>query len=121
MESPLKKYLGKKVKVIVDRPLGSKHPDFGWTYPINYGYLPNVKSGDGEEIDAFILGVDKPLKEFEGTVIAIVHRLDDNEDKLVVAPEGKDFSKEEIEKLLHFQEKFFKSEIIKMRSSKFLL
>ncbi|MGB9598669.1 MAG: inorganic diphosphatase, partial [Minisyncoccales bacterium] len=112
MEYPLKKYLGKKVKVIVDRPLGSKHPRFGWKYPINYGYLPNVKSPDGQELDAFILGVDKPLKEFEGKVIAIVHRLDDVEDKLVVAPEGKDFSKEEIKKIVHFQEKFFKSEII---------
>jgi len=113
MKSSLKKYLGEKVKVIVDRPLGSKHPDFGWTYPINYGYLPDIKAEDGEGIDVFILGVEKPVAEFEGVVIAIVHRMDDKEDKLVVAPEGKDFSKKEIKKLIHFQEKFFESKIIK--------
>jgi inorganic pyrophosphatase len=113
MESTLKKYLGKKVKITVDRPLSSKHPDFGWKYPLNYGYLPGIKSKDGEKVDAFILGVKKPIKEFEGRVIAIVHRLDDKEEKLVVAPEGKNFSKKEIKKLLHFQEKFFKSKIIK--------
>jgi len=105
-------FLGKIVKVKVDRPLGSKHPKFNWTYPINYGSLPKTKAEDGEEIDAYILGVDKPLKEFEGKVIAIVFREDDNEFKLVVAPEGKDFSKEEIEKQIYFQEKFFKSKVI---------
>jgi inorganic pyrophosphatase len=105
-------FLGKRVKVKIDRPLGSKHPKFGWTYPINYGYLPKTKAPDGEEIDAFILGVNEPLKEFEGKVIAIVQREDDNEYKLIVAPEGKNFSKEEIEEKIHFQEKFFKSKVI---------
>lgn len=114
MKYPLKKYLGKKVKVIVDRPMGSRHPKYkSLIYPINYGYLPGTKSPDGEEIDAFIVGVDKPLKEFEGVVIGIVHRFDDNEEKLVVAPEGTDFSKEEIEKLIYFQEKYFNSKVIK--------
>lgn len=113
MSSSLEKFLGRKVKVIVDRPFGSKHPKFGWKYPLNYGYLPGKRAPDGEEIDAYILGVNKPLKEFEGVVIAIVHRLNDVEDKLVVAPEGKNFTKEEIEKAIEFQEKFFKSEIIK--------
>jgi len=109
----LEKYLGEKVKVIIDKSLGSKHPRWNMVYPINYGYLPNTKAPDGEEIDVYVLGIDKPLKEFEGKVIAIIHRLDDNDDKLVVAPEGKDFSVEEIKKLTNFQEKYFKSEIIK--------
>ena len=70
-------------------------------------------AADGEEVDAYILGIEKPIKEFEGKVIAIIHRIDDIEDKLVIAPENKDFSKEEINKLTNFQEKYFKSEIIK--------
>ena len=56
-------------------------------YPINYGYVPGVMALDGEEQDAYILGVDKPIKEFIGKVIAIIHRIDDVEDKWVVASE----------------------------------
>ena len=87
------------VKVIVDRPLPiylphPKHDDI--IYPINYGYVEGIIVGDGEGEDAYILGVDKPVKEFEGKVIAIIHRKDDEEDKWVVAPEGTTFTKDEI-------------------------
>ena len=100
--------IGKIVNVTVDRPLGSYHPQYtDLYYPINYGYIANTISGDGEEIDAYILGVDFPLLEFCGRVIAIIHRLNDVEDKLVVAPDGKLFSKEQIIEFTHFQEKYF--------------
>lgn len=102
----------KTVKVIIDRPLGSYHPKHkDLYYPINYGYVPDVMGGDGEEQDAYILGVDTPIKEFSGTVIAIIHRLNDVEDKWVVAPDGMSFTKEEILQAVRFQEQFFKIEI----------
>ena len=104
--------LGKSVKVIVDRPLGSKHPKHDIIYPVNYGYVEGIFAGDGEEQDAYILGVDEPITEFEGKVIAIIHRFNDNEDKWVVAPDGLSFSEEEIKKMLFFQEQYFESEII---------
>ena len=105
--------LGKIVKVIIDRPLGSYHPNHNNIYyPINYGYIPEVIANDGEEQDAYILGVNLPLKEFTGKVIAIIHRFDDVEEKWVVAPEKMTFSKEEIEEKVAFQEKYFKNEII---------
>lgn len=104
--------LGKTVKVMIDRPLGSKHPKFDVVYPVNYGYVEGIIGGDGEEQDVYILGVDEPITEFEGKVIAIVHRFNDYEDKWVVAPDGMSFSEAEIRKLLYFQEQFFESEII---------
>lgn len=104
--------LGKIVSVIVDRPLGSRHPDFDMIYPVNYGYVAGIFAPDGKEQDVYILGIDEPIKNFKGKVIAIVHRFNDNEDKWVVAPEGKSFPIEEIKKLLHFQEQYFDSEII---------
>ena len=104
--------IGKTVKVIIDRPLGSFHPKHkDLYYPINYGYISDVIGGDGEEQDAYILGVDTPIKEFSGTVIAIIHRLDDVEDKWVVAPAGMSFTEEEIFQAVKFQEQYFKIEI----------
>ena len=105
-------YLNKKVKVIVDRPLASKHPKHQIYYPLNYGYIPNTISGDGEEVDAYIVGEFQPLKEFIGVVIAIIHRKDDIEDKLVVSNNLHKYSKEQIQALVEFQEKFFDSEVI---------
>lgn len=104
--------IGKTVKVIVDRPLGSKHPRYDMIYPVNYGYVEGVFAGDGEEQDVYILGVDEPLSEFEGRVIAVVHRLDDNEDKWVAAPVTVEFTADEIREMLRFQEQYFRSEII---------
>ncbi len=105
--------LGKIVRVVVDRPLGSCHPQYNdLIYPINYGYVEGIIAPDGEEQDAYILGIDVPLKEFEGKIIAIVRRLNDVEDKWIVAPIDANYSKEEIEKQIIFQEKFFKYEII---------
>ena len=48
-------------------------------YPINYGYIEGVMAPDGEEQDAYILGVNEP--KFTGKIIAIVHRKDDGEEK----------------------------------------
>ena len=107
-----KDFLGRKVKVVMDRPMGSKHPKWNFIYPINYGYVPNTISGDGEELDAYIVGIFEPLKEYEGKCIAAIHRLDDDDDKLVIAPEEKIYTKQQIEALVEFQERFFEYEII---------
>ena len=108
-----KKYLEKTLEVKIDRPFGSKHPKHGFIYPVNYGYVPNTISGDGEELDCYVLGVFEPLETFRGKCIAIIHRLDDNDDKLIIVPENKSFSNQEIRALTEFQERFFESEIIR--------
>lgn len=107
------KYIGKKVKAKIDRPLNSKHPKHGFKYSVNYGYIPGTISGDGEELDCYILGVDVPLEEFEGECIAVIHRTNDDDDKLIVVPEGKQFTDDEIKNLTNFQEQYFESEIIR--------
>ena len=100
--------VGKTVKVIIDRPLGSPHPKYkDIIYPINYGYIEGILALDGEEQDAYVLGVNTPISEFTGKVIAVIHRFDDVEEKWVVASEGVDFSDEEILKLVFFQEQYF--------------
>ena len=112
-------YLDKIVEVKIDRPIGSSHPDYqDHIYLVNYGYVPNTISGDGEELDCYILGEYKPLNEYKGKCIAVIHRLDDDDDKLIIAPENKSFTNSEIKLLTDFQEKFYTSEIV--RSSNYL-
>jgi inorganic pyrophosphatase len=108
----LKKYLGKKIKIIIDRPLGSNHTKYDFVYEVNYGYVPETKAPDGEEIDAYLLGVDKAVDEYTGKCIAIVHRTNDDDDKLIIVSErANDLSNEEIIRQINFQEKYFISEI----------
>lgn len=101
------------VRVIIDRPKGSVHPKHkNIFYEVNYGFIPNIFAPDGEEQDAYIIGVSEPLKEFTGKVVSIIHRRNDVEDKWVVAPKDMSFTKEEIWEAVKFQEQYFEIEII---------
>lgn len=105
-------YLGKTVQIKIDRPIGSAHPQYpDMRYPINYGYVPGTESGDGEEIDVYLLGVHEPVQEYTAKVIAVVYRLDDAEGKLVAAPDGMYFHASQIRRSIHFQERFFHTHI----------
>lgn len=96
------------VTVKIDRPLGSYHPKHkDLYYPINYGYVEGVIAGDGEEQDAYIIGINEPLETFTGNIIALIHRINDNENKWVVAKENTNYTVQEIEKQVQFQEKYF--------------
>ena len=102
-----KDYIGKVIDIKIDRPFGSKHPKHGFIYPVNYGFVPGTISGDGEELDCYLLGVFKPVDEFRGKCIAIIHRTNDNDDKLIIVPEDKDYNNDQIEALVEFQESYF--------------
>lgn len=108
--------IGCIVNVKVDRPLGPVHPKHSdIVYKLNYGYIEGIIAPDGEEQDAYIVGADAPLEEFTGKIIAVIHRKNDIENKWIVAPDSKHFSKTEIERLTHFQEQYFDTEIITQR------
>lgn len=116
-ETLIQSFLGKMVDIVIDRPIGHVHVTKGITlhYTINYGFLPGVTGGDGEEQDMYILGVNVPLERFRGRIIGAIRRIDDNEDKLVAAPEGTAFSAEEIRKATYFVEKYFDSTVLSIR------
>ena len=109
----VKSYLGKTVKIEIDRPVGYIHKkeNYSLTYPINYGFIPGVHGGDGEELDVYLLGVNEPVSEYECEIIAIAYRHNDVEDKLVGAPVGVQFSKEDIENAIRFQEQYYDTEV----------
>jgi len=108
-----KNYLGKEAKVIIDRPIGAKHPKHDFVYEVNYGYIEGVIAPDGEELDAYVLGIIEPIKEYTGMCIAIAHRKDNDDDKLIIVPNGINIDDKEILKLISFQEKWFDTEIIR--------
>lgn len=110
-KSLVRSYLGKTVDILMDRPLGYVHEKEKYTlkYPINYGLIPGVIGGDGEELDVYLIGVDEPVSQYTAKIIGIVHRENDNEDKLIAAPEGMMFTKAEIEEKIKFQEKYYNS------------
>lgn len=108
-KAQVKSYLGKIVDIKIDRPIGYIHhkEKYDLIYPINYGYIPDVLGGDGEELDVYLLGVNEPVEEFRCRIIGISHRENDVEDKLIGAPIGFDFSAEEIMNAIEFQEKYY--------------
>ena len=108
-----KDFIGKKLNIKIDRQFGSIHPKHGFIYPVNYGFLPGVISGDGEDLDCYLLGVFEPVEEYYGVCIAIIHRTNDEDDKLIIVPEGKYYDNSAIEALTEFQEQYFEHVIIR--------
>ena len=106
--------LGQKVHIVVDRPVGfvRRTGAYETVYPVNYGYLPGVPGGDGEDQDAYLLGVNETVAEADAVVIGVVRRKNDAEDKLIAAPEGTVFTKEQMAEAVRFQEQWFETEII---------
>lgn len=109
----VKSYLGKTVDIKIDRPIGYVHKkeNYSLTYPINYGYVPGVLGGDGEELDVYLLGINEPVTEYTAKIIGIAHRENDVEDKLIAAHTDSVFYQNEIAEAIHFQEQYYKTEI----------
>ena len=105
--------LGQTVTVSIDRPLGSRHPAHGFLYPVNYGFIPGTLAPDGAELDAYVLGVSEPLAAFSGLAVAVIHRENDDDDKLVVLPEELSLSDAEITDAVQFQEQWFRSTVVR--------
>jgi inorganic pyrophosphatase len=107
-------FLGQRVRVVVDRPLGTvhpRHPDL--VYPVNYGELPGTLSGDGHPVDVYLLGWNEPLAEAEGVVAAVLVRADDLEDRLVVIRPGSVWTDARIMKAARFQKRYFPVRLVR--------
>lgn len=106
-------YIGRDIEAKIDQPMGSSHLKYPETiYPVNYGFIPNTISGDDEELDCYILGEDKPLTTYKGKCVAVIHRLEEDDDKLIIVPFDRKITKKQIEEETYFMEKYFKSVIV---------
>ena len=106
--------LGQRAHIVIDRPVGYVHRTGAHetVYPVNYGFWPGVPGGDGEDQDVYLLGVDEPVAEADAVVIGVVLRKNDAEDKLIAAPAGVSFTKEEMARAVRFQERWFETELL---------
>jgi inorganic pyrophosphatase len=109
-----KSFLNQIIEVVIDKPLGCIYSEYKTLFEVNYGFIPNTIAPDGKALDVYVLKVDQPLEKFTGRVVAIIHRLDDDDDKLIVIPDSKTITDDEINKLTNFQEQFFRHEIIRV-------
>lgn len=113
-KAQVKAYLGKTIKIKIDRPINYVHTKEQYTliYSVNYGYIPDVIAPDGEELDVYLLGINEPVEEFTAFIIGIVHRENDVEDKLVAVPDAFSLmTKEQIEEAIKFQEQYYDTHI----------
>ncbi|MDR1606736.1 MAG: inorganic pyrophosphatase [Streptococcaceae bacterium] len=101
-----------RLKVTIDRPIGFKD-SYGNIYPINYGFISGIIGGDGEEQDAYVISknVTSPISSFEGTLVAIIYRKNDDENKWIVTSDEEVLSKDEIVEKTYFLEQYFDSVI----------
>ncbi len=105
-----REYLGKEVTLEIDQAYGTTYK--GAVYEANYGFVPGTVAPDGLGLDGYFLGPQEPLTTATGMCIAIVHRLEDDDDKLIVVEKGSQWSKEQVAQAVHFKEQHFKHEII---------
>ena len=105
----IQELMGETFHIVVDRPIGYHESDI--VYPINYGFIPGLIAGDGEAQEAYIMGVNEPISEFDGQVVAAICRKNDCADKLVVAPVGTMYHQGQIAEAVSFREQYFNSKI----------
>lgn len=96
--------LGKYAKVRVTRAMHSADPEKGFKYGLNFGAVEGVSGSSGGVMMAYIMGIDHPVKSFDGRIIAVVHHKS-GDDILVVSPKSKRFIVNEIEQAISFAEK----------------
>ena len=66
--------LGKFVKVRVTFPMHAYNKRFGYRYKLNYGIVEGGNAPKNTIRGAYIMGINHPVRNFDGRVIAIVRR-----------------------------------------------
>ncbi|QQE10428.1 inorganic pyrophosphatase [Planctomycetota bacterium] len=108
-----KKFIGRRVKVLVDRPLGSTDPTFGYTYPVNCGHVLEESDCSSSNLDVYVLGLCDPINAFEGDCIAVIHSEDATQNKLVIVPAGAMLSDEAIIEGVQFKERHNQPQVVR--------
>ena len=96
--------LGKFVKVRVTSPMHSFNNRFGFKYKLNYGVIDSFKSNKRSVQGAYIMGINHPVRNFDGRVIAVIKRQSCRGMAWVVAPKSTRFIINDIKQAIEFAE-----------------
>lgn len=96
--------LGKFVKVRVTSPINSYNKRFGYKYKLNYGIIEGNKTVKNIVQGAYIMGINHPVRNFDGRVIASIRRSGGRNPVWVVAPKSTRFIIHDIKKAIEFAE-----------------
>lgn len=96
--------LGKFVKVRVTSPMHSFNNRFGFRYKLNYGIIDSYKTNKKSVQGAYIMGINHPVRNFDGRVIAVIKRQSCRGIAWVVAPKSTRFIVNDIKQAIEFAE-----------------
>ena len=77
---------------------------FGFRYKLNYGIVEGGKTQKNSVISAYIMGINHPVRNFDGRVIAIVRRNGGKGVVLVVAPKSTRYIINDVRRAIDFAE-----------------
>lgn len=87
--------LGKYVRIKITDPIGSVRDGTRFVFPLNYGSVYNA-----DELYSFVLGIDHPVRNFDGRVIATLNPKAGGKQILITAPKSTRFIVNDIKNTL---------------------
>lgn len=96
--------LGKIVKVRVTSPYGYVNKRYGFKYDLNFGVIESSNREKNNPQFAYVMGINHPVKNFDGRVIAEIRRPAGKGVTYVVAPKSTRFINHDIVKAISFAE-----------------
>lgn len=96
--------LGNFVKVRVTSPINTFNKRFGYKYRLNYGIIEGNKTVKNVVQGAYIMGINHPVRNFDGRVIASIRRFGGRNPVWVVAPKSTRYIVHDIKKAIDFAE-----------------
>lgn len=92
--------LGKYVRVKVTAPIHTKNEAEGFTYELNFGEIRLVTSHSKVTLKAFVMGINRPVRVFDGVIIASL--LKRGKIYYVVAPKSRKYIIHDVRKATAF-------------------
>ncbi|MBE6828485.1 MAG: NUDIX domain-containing protein [Ruminococcaceae bacterium] len=94
--------LGKYVRVRVIKPMGAFDNKTGKVFQLNYGIVESGLDRRTPVKGAYIMGINHPVRSFEGRVTAVIKPKDRSGIYIVVSPKSKKFIVHEIKDAVSF-------------------
>lgn len=96
--------LGKYIRVKVTKPIHSVNQQYGYEYLLNFGVVDSGKRFDKNIRGVYIMGINHPVRSFDGRVIASIRKEGEPGEFLIAAPRKTKFIDAQIRSAVSFAE-----------------